>query len=209
MPPRTRFAAPQDIRYVGPIGGRYSLAPADGPDAGKAEIYACCAVSLSPTIAVLTVPVVAPAGRQIVLMLDHIGLIRGTVSRSAKTDLHVAITATAAEREKLAAKINWLKKHRHNQADNARDAKRWRPKNPKGVFSLDDGSEHPCFIVDVSASGAAISGGVVPAIGTPVRLGELPGVVVRHTETGFGIRFQATQQQSGLEASIGARPTTP
>lgn len=208
MPPRTRYAAPPDIRYVGPIGGRYSLARTDEPNAGKAEIYACRAVSLSPTNVVLTVPVVAPAGRQIVLMLDHIGLIHGTISRSAKADLHVAITANAAERDRLAAKINWLKKHRLNQAENARDAKRWRPKNPRGVFCLDDGSEHPCFIVDVSESGAAISAQIVPAIGAPVRLGKLPGVVVRHTETGFGIRFQTPQQPSALEASIGARPST-
>jgi len=203
MVARRRFAARQDIRYVGAISGRYSLAASE---AGKAEVYACRALSLSTSTLVLTVPVLGALGSQIAVVLEHIGLIKGTVIQGAKSALHISIAASGTERETLAAKINWLKKYRVKLADNMRDAQRWRPKNPKAVFYLEDETPNVCFVVDVSASGAAISAKVVPAVGTALVVGELPAVVVRHTETGFGVQFQSVQDEKSVEAKVAAQP---
>ena len=52
-----------------------------------------------------------------------------------------------------------------------------------------------CDVDDISAGGAMIHLGERPAIGSIVTLfvedvAELPGVVVRHTEDGFALRFE-------------------
>lgn len=51
-----------------------------------------------------------------------------------------------------------------------------------------------CAVGDISAGGAAVVSGERPAIGEAVTLfvedvAEMPGVVVRHTEAGFAVKF--------------------
>lgn len=51
-----------------------------------------------------------------------------------------------------------------------------------------------CEVEDISAGGASVLAGDRPAVGEPVTLfvedvAEMPGVVVRHTEGGFALRF--------------------
>ena len=57
------------------------------------------------------------------------------------------------------------------------------------MLTLADGSVHPCFIIDVSPSGVAVSAEYEPPIGTPLAIGSCVGRVVRQFPSGFAIEF--------------------
>jgi hypothetical protein len=59
-----------------------------------------------------------------------------------------------------------------------------------------------CFVIDMSASGAAVSSDEIPNIGTPLAVGKVVGQVIRHFEDGFAIRFNETQTLDRLEKLI-------
>ncbi len=198
----TPFSAPLDIRFVGIVGGRYSLAKSAGDD-GPPVVYACRTQSLSPTTAAIAGPV-ADVGQTVSLLLDHVGFLKGQVTRRLEGGFHVDLVIDLKEQKKLAAKINWLKKRSVRQATDKREAPRQRPRNPTAYFYL-GGEEHECFLIDVSLTGAGISSATRPPIGTPLQIGQLSGHVVRHMDVGFGLQFDPPQTAESLEAALSAR----
>jgi hypothetical protein len=65
-----------------------------------------------------------------------------------------------------------------------------------------DGKVNTCFIIDMSATGVAVSSEVQPAIGTPLAVGSLVGRVVRIFETGFAVKFVEKQSLNDLSRLI-------
>jgi hypothetical protein len=59
-----------------------------------------------------------------------------------------------------------------------------------------------CVILDVSASGAAISADIMPAIGTVLAIGTIVARVVRHFRGGFGVKFAERQSDDCLNAMV-------
>ncbi len=196
------FSAPLDIRFVGIIGGRYGLAKQAGDD-GPAAVYACRTQSLSPTTAVIVGPV-AHVGQGVGLLLDHVGLLNGQISRRFTGGFHVDLAGGRDEQSKLAAKINWLKKRNVRQAVDKRDAPRHLPRNPTAYFYLAD-QEHECFIIDASFSGVGISSKARPPVGTALQIGRIAGRVVRHMEVGFGVQFDIAQTAASIESDLNIR----
>ena len=166
-------------------------------------VYACRTQSLSPTTAAIAGPV-ASVGQTVSLLLDHVGFLKGQVTRRLVGGFQVDLVVDLNEQKKLAAKINWLKKRSVRQATDKREAPRQRPRHPTAYFYLGD-EEHECFVIDVSLTGAGISSTKRPPIGTPLTLGQLPGRVVRHMEVGFGLQFDAPQTEQSLEAALNTR----
>ena len=68
-----------------------------------------------------------------------------------------------------------------------------------------DGTYRDCFIIDMSASGAAVSADVQPDLGMPLAIGSCVGRVVRHFREGFAIKFVGAQNEAQLEKLV-ARP---
>jgi hypothetical protein len=147
---------------------------------------------------------VAQTGQGIGLLLDHIGLLKGTVSRRFAGGFEVELSGGPGEQKKLAAKINWLKKRNVRQVSDKRDTPRQRPRNPTAHFYIGD-EEHECFLIDVSLSGAGISSADRPPIGTGLQIGGVAGHVVRHMEVGFGVQFDTVQTVASLEESLNIR----
>ena len=56
-----------------------------------------------------------------------------------------------------------------------------------------DGTTTECVVMDVSASGIAVSADLIPDIGTPVAVGKVVGRVVRHFNDGFAVQFAQLQ----------------
>ena len=113
-----------------------------------------------------------------------------------------------AEREKLASKLTWLEeKQKDPQVRDLRKQARIIPENPHSMLTFADGTIRPCFIIDMSASGAARSAHVQPEIGTPLAVGVCVGRVVRHLELGFAIKFVEQQQRDHLERLV-VRPAS-
>jgi len=199
LPPKiTPFSATPDIRYVGGIAGRYTF-----PDALEHSVYSCRTASLSPTAVVIAAAVKSVPGDRVGLRLDHLGLLNGTLVQVLPDGFRIELGGSQSERSKLAAKINWLKKRSLRQAEDKRLGTRFQPKNPKGHLSI-AGVEVECFIIDLSVSGAALSAGITPPIGSAVSLGRIEGRVVRHMEGGFGMQFSQPLAAADVEAEATA-----
>ena len=112
------------------------------------------------------------------------------------------IIAPKRGRRRLAAKIEWYEKHKNHDADDHREYVRIIPRNPYSTLVLADGTKTECLVMDVSASGIAVSADVVPDIGTPVAVGKVIGRVVRHFEDGFAVQFAQLQEPDAVESLI-------
>lgn len=204
LPPRTPFAAPPDVRFVGSVNGRYTLPSRTVGEPGNPQVIECKAMSLSANEIVLTAPTAPPVGENVVVMLEQLGMIKGHVTRQAGSSFQIAVDATPEQRGKLAAKINWLKKRQVNQASDLRNERRLKPRKSKAFLYVGD-AEQDCLLIDMSLSGAAVAAAVRPAIGTEICVGTIAGKVVRHMDVGFGVQFTSPQSLETLEADLTSR----
>ena len=192
----TKFAASLDIRHIGAIGGCYTLTEADQP-----IVYACRTTSASPSMLVVQAPVRGRVGERVAMRFDQLGILNGSISRVSRDGFHVSVIADEAERQRLAAKINWIKKRSVRQADDKRSGARFRPRHPRGVLVIGEHA-HECFIIDLSSTGAALSSSAQPPIGTAVHVGRVTGKIVRYFEGGFGVRFDEARRPEDVEAEL-------
>lgn len=192
----------QDVRFIGALAGRYALPDRKRAPEDKVPVYACRLCSISPRMLVTVGPVVGHEGETVSAHFGEFGLLRGQVSRRLAsgfvTDLHMK----SSERDRLAARIDWHKKHVHAQLPDKRAHKRVQPRDPRSIIYLADGQQVPCFVIDMSRSGAAVSAHYWPELGTPMALGRLVGRVVRHLELGFALQFVQLQRFDDLETLI-------
>ncbi len=165
--------------------------------------YPCQAVNMSPGGIALVAPVAGNPGERIVAYLDHIGRVEGQIVRPLPNGFAMTVSATLRRREKLAAQLTWLcNRHVLNLPEDRRH-ERILPKNPRTTLTLSDGVGHPCRIIDMSLSGAAVAIDVKLEIGAAVMLGRMQSRVVRHFEGGVGLEFRQSQLPSVLEAEFG------
>ena len=132
------------------------------------------------------------------------GTVRGTVARHIDGGLCMDIEADDEEREKLASKIDWYKKRTFAGVTDKREHRRFMPREPRSAVVLADGTVMPCLVIDVAASGAAVSADVDPALGEPLAIGKVIGRVVRKLEVGFAVQFTAPQDQATIEEMLHA-----
>ena len=76
------------------------------------------------------------------------------------------------------------------------------PVNPHSELVFADGHTETCLVIDMSASGVAVSAETQPAIGTPLAVGRTVGRVVRHFREGFAVQFIEVQDRERLESLI-------
>jgi hypothetical protein len=161
--------------------------------------YDCRAVDMSPADVAFQCTAFPPLGERIVAYVDHIGRLECTVIRHVDHGFVCKLHVTDRKREKLAAQLTWLaNKHKFNLPEDRRH-ERITPRNTRSELNLDDGRAYPCRIIDLSMSGAAVEIDVRPALGTPVRLGNMRGRVVRHFQEGVAIEFANVLSKEGLQ----------
>jgi hypothetical protein len=76
------------------------------------------------------------------------------------------------------------------------------PESPHSTLILADGSALGCFVIDMSATGAAVSADTQPAIGSPLAVGRSVGRVIRHFQEGFAVKFIKPVDRDYLEYLI-------
>ena len=59
-----------------------------------------------------------------------------------------------------------------------------------------------CFVIDMSATGAAVSADIQPEIGSPLAVGRSVGRVIRHFREGFAVKFIRPVERNYLEHLI-------
>jgi hypothetical protein len=188
-----------DVRFIGALIGRYALPDRRQPEDEKLPVYACRLCSISTRMLVVVGPVVGKEGEMVSAHFDEFGIVRGRIQRKLPSGFVTDIIMAEAERDKLGAKIEWQKKRVHAQVPDKREHRRFQPRDPRSVIVLADGTRMPCFIIDISQSGVAVSAHLWPEIGTPMAVGRLVGRVVRHLDVGFALQFVQVQELDDLE----------
>lgn len=191
-----------DVRFIGPLVGRYALASRARTSA--IQIFACRLQSISCQQVIASAPVLGQVDEGISIHFEAFGTVRGAVSRHVEGGFAVAIEADAEQRRKLAAKIAWYKKRTFAGVTDKRAHRRFMPREPRSALVLASGVVLPCLVIDMSASGAAVSADVDPEIGEPLAVGRVVGRVVRKLEVGFAVQFLETLMPELVEERLKA-----
>ena len=162
---------------------------------GKPLPLDCRAVNISPSAIAVASALEVSVGERATLRLKQFGEFRGAVSRLLSGGFVLKIEQTADESEALATRINWFDKIKNHDAPERRRARRVSPRNPHSQLIWPDGKIEACLILDISASGAAVSAQTLPEIGAVLALGRLVGRVVRLFKGGFAIQFTEEMQR--------------
>ena len=187
-----------NVRFIGPVMGRYALESRKARGRGV-QVFACRLQSISPQMVVASAPVMGSIEETVTAHFQPFGTLRGAISRHIDGGFCVEIESSPEERERLAVKIDWYKKRTFAGLTDKRQHRRFMPRDPRSVLLLPDGKLLPCLVIDVSASGAAVSADVDPAIGSALAIGRVIGRVVRQLEVGFALQFVEEQDADGIE----------
>jgi hypothetical protein len=179
--PRTGAEQRRHQRVEVAVLGRYMLS--------DRREYPCQTVNMSPGGVRLTCAVLGEVGERVVLYLEFIGRIEGTVARHTTGGFAVRLGATLRKRDKLASQLTWLANRDILGLPEGRSSERIVPEKPGVMLKLENGREVPARLIDISLSGAAISSPAKPAMGSIVTVGSTPGRLVRTFEGGFGVQF--------------------
>jgi hypothetical protein len=191
----------KEIRIIVHITGRYSLANRRETTGNRRE-FACRAINMSPFTMALTVPVYGDIGDRVITYFDEFGELEGRIVSLLTSGFVMTIAATPEERARLTAKLAWLDKHKNHDVHDHRTHRRIVPRNPHSTLVLGDGSRLGCFVIDMSASGAAVSADVDLEIGAPLAVGKVVGRVVRRFAEGFAVEFIDRQDPDRLEHMV-------
>jgi hypothetical protein len=182
--------------------GKYKLHRWYGPD-GKIRTLACRSTRVSPYRMIVDVPVVGRIGDRITSHFGEFGEFEGSVSDTRNGSILLELEMTPERRQWMADKLAWLEKTRQDpQIQDARQDARFVPQVSHTTLTMADGKVSTCFIIDMSATGVAVSSEVQPEIGTPLAVGSLVGRVVRIFETGFAVKFVEKQALNDLSRLI-------
>jgi hypothetical protein len=151
--------------------------------------FPCQTVDISPGGLSILAPVLGNLGERVVIYLDQLGRVEGTVTRHFQNGFAIAFSATMRKRDKLAAQLTWLANRQILGLPEDRRHDRNQPRNARTVITLDDGQQVVCRLIDVSTSGASVSTDLKLAMGQRIVVGKLPGKIVRMFEGGVAVEF--------------------
>lgn len=181
------FGSRADVRFIGPVMGRYVLE--SRVRGSGVQVFACRLQSISVSQLVASAPVNGRVAEGVTAYFEPFGTLRGTITRHVDGGFAMELDGDEQDREKLASKIDWYKKRTFAGVTDKRQHRRFIPREPRSAVLLSSGTVLPCLIIDMSASGAAVSADVDPEIGEPLAVGRVVGRVVRKLEVGFAIQY--------------------
>ncbi len=166
--------------------------------ANKQE-FPCKLVEMSVGGAQVMSPVDVETDERIVLYLDQIGGLTGTVVRNFEGGFAIKLEITSHKREKLAAQLTWLINRKEFDGVEERENERFDVANKASMLHLGDGRTLPCELADISVTGASVITKARPPIGTEIGLGMQRAIVRRHHDNGIGVQFLNQQDFSALK----------
>jgi hypothetical protein len=125
------------------------------------------------------------------------------ISHTMAGSLLLELEMSQSMRESFANKLTWLEKKQKEPGipELRRDA-RIIPASPQSTLTLGDGTIHAVSVVDLSASGVAVTSLVQPPVGTPLAIGAYVGRVIRLIPEGFAVRFVERQSPHDLNRLV-------
>ncbi|GHA37121.1 hypothetical protein GCM10007989_36600 [Devosia pacifica] len=188
------------VSHLASAQGRYLIKkPGQG---SRSRAFACRLKRISPISLTFSGPMPAQVGETVTTYFTEFGMLPGHVRRNLGYSLVVDLDLSAEERKRLAAKVIWAEKHRNFQVPDNRQSKRVLPRSPNSHLVIPGRGRVRCFVIDMSATGAAVSAEVDPEIGSVLALGSVVGRVVRKFATGFAIMFEQRFELEVLEPKI-------
>jgi len=171
--------------------------------AGELKRFACRAISISPHAVALVAPVRGSTGEWVSADIEHFGRLDGGIGRPLDhRGFIMNIVATADERRKLAAKVEWYGKYKNSGAVDRRTHPRSAVEYPFSTLLFADGAIMSCLVTDFSASGVAVSADSAPEIGTVLAVGKVVGRVNRLFPGGFAVNFIDVQEPQSVEGLL-------
>ena len=166
--------------------------------------YPCQVIDMSPGGMAVVAPVIGNPGERVIAYVDHLGRLEGKIARLLDNGFAMTISATSRKHDKLVTQLTWLANRQILNLPEDRRHGRFTPRNPMARLILPNGTNVTCRVIDLSASGAAISIApeLRPAVGSAVTIGKSTGRVVRHIEDGFAIEFTRLQHPDALEDNV-------
>jgi hypothetical protein len=184
------------------VDGRYVLPNWFDPQ-GKPRTFACRTSRISPFKMMVAVPVVGRVGDRLTTYFGDFGKLDGHISDTVSGGFLLDLAMSYAERERFAGKLTWLeRKQTDPEVRDLRGQARIIPATPHSSLTFADGAMHGCFVIDMSASGVAVSADVQPEVGTPLAVGACVGRVVRLLDLGFAVKFIEEQKTDHLERLV-------
>jgi hypothetical protein len=184
------------------VGGSYTLPNWYDPQ-GKLRTFACRTTRVSPFRMIVEVPVVGKIGDRLTSYFREFGKFEGSISETMNRSFMLELEMTRARREKLSDMLTWLENRQKNPAlKYLRRNARFVPPSPHSMLTLADSTIHPCFIIDCSVSGVAVSTAVQPPVGMPLAVGSCVGRVVRLLPNGIAVKFIEQQTIRDLERLV-------
>jgi hypothetical protein len=157
---------------------------------------------MSPGGVALLAPENGEIGSRVVVYLDQIGRLEGSVTRHLATGFALSLNVTVAKREKLAEQLTWLaNRHLLGMAEDRRH-ERIVPRLLHSTLKLADGREYRAVIIDVSRSGVAVRCDIQPPIGDPATVGRTAGLVVRHFPGGVALEFSRIMSDDAFDENV-------
>lgn len=175
--------------------GRYMLA--DGRE------FPCQSIDISAGGLALYAPVSGKVDDEIVVYLDHLGRLSGTIVRILDNGFAMQFNISKAKSDRIADTLTWLINREALGIPDERRHDRIVPRETTLNYRLSDGSEKKCEVFDISLSGAAFKSEFIPSLGTKIQIGNTHGDVVRHFNGGFAVEFNETQSRQDLSKTFG------
>lgn len=153
------------------------------------EEHPCQTVDMSPGDVLLRTSVRGTLGDRVIVYLEHIGRLEGTIARLTAQGFALALSATVRKRDKLASQLTWLANRAALGLPEDRRHERVTPRNAVVDLRMDTGEIRRVRLIDVSMSGAAVSTDAPLPLNSRLWLGQTPGKVVRHFQGGMAVEF--------------------
>ena len=151
--------------------------------------FPCQTLDIAPDGVDLLAPTSGEIGSRVIVYLDNIGRVEGTVLREIENGFSMSINAPPSKQEKLAGQIAWLVNRQALGVPENRRHQRLELHHSETVLTFKDGRRIPATIIDCSISGAALDCAQPIELGTELAVGECDAQVVRQFEGGIAVAF--------------------
>ncbi|HEY1613786.1 MAG TPA: PilZ domain-containing protein [Rhizomicrobium sp.] len=149
----------------------------------------CVVLDFSTEGAGLKTAALAPIGTNVVLYLECFGRFEGKVARRNRIRLGIAFQPSGAKRQRTARQIEEYVTSGVTRPQPARGGIRVSDVPLLKHFTVADGSQVACEVVNIALGGASLKTETKPPLGEVLAFGQTAGRVVRHTSDGIAVEF--------------------